>query len=689
MAINVADNFSYKGSKPLDARIKANTVSALVSTPAADLYDGCFAYVTETKKYYSYDSTNTSDPTLGKWREFQQGGGGASALDDLTDVELTSPSNNQVLKYNANLQKWVNDNEGEVGVHINMSDIVKFLQQNANVTSTSNKITISANTQRYFGCRFYILQPIDMTNVSRISYSLNAISRSSAATQAAHNLKIGLMQTPPTEESSGTFAIVDEFTTAKNYGLCELDTSLLVGNYYFSVIANGWNAEIDDLIAYGADIGFANLADVNFTNLQNGQIPKYNSQTGKWENVNESGGGGSLPAGGTTGQSLVKHSDSDNDAEWFDVNKTISFNDFNELTQEEKDNGTSYYIPDATVVSNLTVMGNRFDKANIYTTDERMIGRWIDGKPLYQKVFVSSNAFAIGTSWINTGWDVSFANVLVNTQIIDSVGQVFCGVNAGFISGNLGLQAFNTISNAKICILQYTKTTDTTVNIGTDNDYSTDEQIIGTWIDGKLLYQKTVCNSSDIPSDMESIVQTFYSDHVSRGKASTLTSLIPVVTGPVSNISYSSTYRVSDYDGWYAFDSDPTNSDWSTSYGDTESWLQWTFDNPIYIDNITIRNKRSHADRDSISKVTIFGLNVFTNEWETLLELVPSSSTFDYIEESINNAFKDTLYKAVKVQQGRSNSSNKNAYMSDFRVNGYEAQEIIRYTTYQYTKTTD
>ena len=90
MAINVADNFSYKGSKPLDARIKANTVSALVSTPAADLYDGCFAYVTETKKYYSYDSTNTSDPTLGKWREFQQGGGGGSTYTAGDGIDITN-----------------------------------------------------------------------------------------------------------------------------------------------------------------------------------------------------------------------------------------------------------------------------------------------------------------------------------------------------------------------------------------------------------------------------------------------------------------------------------------------------------------------------------------------------------------------------------------------------------------------
>ena len=86
MAINVADNFSYKGGKPLDARTKYATIADMVATPAADLYDGCMAYVSGVKKNYQYDSSNTSDPTLGKWREFESGGGGGTSnYNDLTN----------------------------------------------------------------------------------------------------------------------------------------------------------------------------------------------------------------------------------------------------------------------------------------------------------------------------------------------------------------------------------------------------------------------------------------------------------------------------------------------------------------------------------------------------------------------------------------------------------------------------
>lgn len=41
----------------------------------------------------------------------------------------------------------------------------------------------------------------------------------------------------------------------------------------------------------GGSSTFAGLDDVSFNNVQNGQVPKYNSTTQKWENANESGGG--------------------------------------------------------------------------------------------------------------------------------------------------------------------------------------------------------------------------------------------------------------------------------------------------------------------------------------------------------------------------------------------------------------
>lgn len=78
--IQIADNFQYNGKKPLDARLVYDNITSMKSVLEVTIYDGIIAYVKSEKKYYTYDSTNTSDPTLGKWRELETGGGGAGNI---------------------------------------------------------------------------------------------------------------------------------------------------------------------------------------------------------------------------------------------------------------------------------------------------------------------------------------------------------------------------------------------------------------------------------------------------------------------------------------------------------------------------------------------------------------------------------------------------------------------------------
>ena len=93
MSISVADNFNYQGSKPLDSRIKYDTVADMKSASDATLYDGCLAYVTANQTYYSYDSSNTVDSTTGKWRELETGGGGT--ITDYVPVVSSLPTPGQ------------------------------------------------------------------------------------------------------------------------------------------------------------------------------------------------------------------------------------------------------------------------------------------------------------------------------------------------------------------------------------------------------------------------------------------------------------------------------------------------------------------------------------------------------------------------------------------------------------------
>ena len=75
--IKVGDNFSYKGKKPLDSRNCFDTVLEMAQFAETSLDDGHLSYVKETDKYYKFNSTNNVDPTLGKWREYNNGGGGS------------------------------------------------------------------------------------------------------------------------------------------------------------------------------------------------------------------------------------------------------------------------------------------------------------------------------------------------------------------------------------------------------------------------------------------------------------------------------------------------------------------------------------------------------------------------------------------------------------------------------------
>lgn len=154
------------------------------------------------------------------------------------------------------------------------------------------------------------------------------------------------------------------------------------------------------------------------------------------------------------------------------------------------------------------IVANKFDKGNLYSTDEKMIGQWIDGKPIYQRTF---NFIAPSENVVPTNV-VTLDGTCTNVRIIDGAifstsPETYIPINmaAGgnyyvwtYISGNtnnkyITVEVKNMYNGCNGYItIQYTKTTDSAIAIGSDTDYSTDEKIIGTWIDGKPVYQKTI-----------------------------------------------------------------------------------------------------------------------------------------------------------------------------------------------------
>lgn len=151
----------------------------------------------------------------------------------------------------------------------------------------------------------------------------------------------------------------------------------------------------------------------------------------------------------------------------------------------------------------------------IYSDTERVVGVWRDNKPLYAKTYHFTGG------WVNDNWtdmiDLSGLNIDAFVKSDFSVSRVnnnlqYTGngsirpessgqnntISARYYNNHLQLMVnnYSDIVRLDVTIL-YTKTTDSagSGNWNTDGvptvHYSTSEQVIGTWIDGKPLYQCT------------------------------------------------------------------------------------------------------------------------------------------------------------------------------------------------------
>lgn len=79
MSLNIADNFSYRGQKPLDQRLVFDTLIDMASVASSEVYTGLLSFNLENNTFYIYDDSNTSDAVTGKWREFSVSSGSGSA----------------------------------------------------------------------------------------------------------------------------------------------------------------------------------------------------------------------------------------------------------------------------------------------------------------------------------------------------------------------------------------------------------------------------------------------------------------------------------------------------------------------------------------------------------------------------------------------------------------------------------
>lgn len=195
---------------------------------------------------------------------------------------------------------------------------------------------------------------------------------------------------------------------------------------------------------------------------------------------------------------------STDDTTEINVIRSMTKAEFDELTEAEK-----------TGFINITdITGGNDDRFQpvIYSSEEREIGVWKDGKPLYQKTY-NATFTNIASDTPQTVADISSIGIdtlvtLDGSCAYTTEGFTFSSNLGGYFicyaypTSNLTFsQTMTRQTTGRTYVVEatlyYTKTTDTagsgqwTPQGVPAHHYSTDEQVVGTWIDGSTLYEKT------------------------------------------------------------------------------------------------------------------------------------------------------------------------------------------------------
>ena len=146
MAITLGDNFSYQGAKPLDGRLKYDTVAAMAAMADSILYDGCLAYCVATDKTYQWKSTNTIDASLGRWREY------TVTVDSALSDSSTNPVQNRVIKGALDLKADLEDGKipaAQLPAYVD--DVLEYEDlAHFPATGESGKIYIAQDTNKTY-----------------------------------------------------------------------------------------------------------------------------------------------------------------------------------------------------------------------------------------------------------------------------------------------------------------------------------------------------------------------------------------------------------------------------------------------------------------------------------------------------------------------------------------------------------
>jgi hypothetical protein len=176
--------------------------------------------------------------------------------------------------------------------------------------------------------------------------------------------------------------------------------------------------------------------------------------------------------------------------------------------------------------------------SDYYSEDERVVGRWTDGKPIYQRVMdfdKTGNVY----DWTLLDDSISYDKLIFASSFAvasnESNDQTMSFQDRDAIPRfavrndhklYYYIQNFTNIQSAKV-VIQYTKTTDAAGTGPTSGNliylpalYSEEEREVGVWTDGKPVYQKSIPFNNESTQDLSIEVTSLNIDRLVNNEIS-------------------------------------------------------------------------------------------------------------------------------------------------------------------------
>ena len=113
-----------------------------------------------------------------------------------------------------------------------------------------------------------------------------------------------------------------------------------------------------------------------------------------------------------------------------------------------------------TLIRGFDEIGDAAEAEGTYSTDERIVGKWIDGSDIYEKTYYKANKWTISANDVTTISDIDISDVSMMLDMKCSDGYAFWGYLANSRADNGKIRIINVRSSATTIqqiTLRYTK----------------------------------------------------------------------------------------------------------------------------------------------------------------------------------------------------------------------------------------